>query len=58
MKVEQGHAMWEMPVGMVRDHEDRIDKIADRQVQSAIEGVFRKFRELGSARQTTLWYRR
>ena len=45
MKVESGHAMWEMPVGMVRDEEDRIQKIADRQVQSAIQGVFSKFRE-------------
>lgn len=57
MKVGQGHALWEMPVGLVRDEDDRVEKIADRQVQAAIGGVFRKFRELGSARQTTLWYR-
>jgi len=57
MKVGRGHALWEMPVGLVRDDEDRVEKIADRQVQAAIDGVFRKFRELGSARQTTLWYR-
>jgi len=56
-KVAQGHAMWEVPVGLVRDEDDRVEKIADRQVQSAIEGVFRKLRELGSARQVTLWYR-
>ena len=56
-KVRRGHAMWEMPVGLVRNEEDWIEKIPDRQVQRAIEGVFRKFRELGSARQTTLWYR-
>ena len=56
MKVKQGHAMWEMPVGLVRNEEDRVEKCADRQVQSAIEGVFRKFRELGSARQVSLWY--
>lgn len=56
MKVKQGHAMWEMPVGLVRNEDDRVEKSADRQVQSAIEGVFRKFRELGSARQVTLWY--
>jgi excisionase family DNA binding protein len=57
MKIGRGHAMWEMPVGMVRNEDDRVEKIADRQVQAAIAGVFRKFRELGSARQTTLWYR-
>jgi len=57
LKVRHGHAMWEMPVGFVRSEEHRIEKIADRQVQQVLEGVFRKFRQLGSARQTTMWYR-
>jgi len=56
-KVRRGHAMWELPVGLVRNEDDRIEKIADRQVQQAIDGVFQKFRELASSRQTTLWYR-
>lgn len=56
MKVAAGHAMWEVPIGFTRDELDRVEKIADRQVQAAIESVFRKFRELGSARQTALWY--
>lgn len=55
-KVQRGHALWEMPVGFVRTDDDRIEKIADYQVQEAIESVFRKFRELGSARQAKLWY--
>lgn len=56
-KILRGHAMWEMPVGFVRNEEDRIEKIPDRQVQEAVRGIFQKFRELGSGRQTMLWYR-
>ncbi len=57
MKVASGHAMWEVPVGFTRDDLDRVEKIADRQVQAAIESVFVRVRELGSARQTALWFR-
>lgn len=56
-KIKRGHALWELPVGYVRTDEKRIEKIPDRQVQEALQGVFAKFRELGSARQTMLWYR-
>lgn len=56
-KIQRGHVMWEVPVGFVRTNDDRIEKHADRQVQHAVAGVFQKFRELGSARQTMLWYR-
>ena len=56
-KVGRGHAMWEVPVGFVRTDDDRLEKTPDRRVQEAVAGVFRKFRELGSARQTMLWYR-
>jgi DNA invertase Pin-like site-specific DNA recombinase len=56
-KVQRGHALWEVPVGFVRTEDDRCEPIPDRQIQQAVAGVFRKFRELGSARQTTLWYR-
>src|SRR5262249_50135737 len=55
-KVQRGHALWEVPVGFVRTDDDRLEPTPDRQVQHAVAGVFRKFRELGSARQTALWY--
>ena len=53
-KIRRGHVMWEVPVGFVRTTDDRMEKSADRQVQHAVTGVFGKFRELGSARQTML----
>src|SRR5262245_56211358 len=56
-KIQRGHVMWAVPVGFVRTRDDRIEKSADRHVQHAIAGVFQTFRELGSARQTRLWYR-
>jgi DNA invertase Pin-like site-specific DNA recombinase len=56
-KVKRGEALWEVPVGFVRAKDGRIEKTPDRQVQQAIEMVFAKFRQLGSARQTLLWLR-
>jgi hypothetical protein len=49
--------MWEVPVGFVRTADDRVEKSPDRQIQAAIQSVFQKFRELGSARQTLLYFR-
>ena len=51
-KITRGCALWELPVGFVRTEQDGVEKSADRQVQHAIAAVFRKFDELGSARQT------
>jgi DNA invertase Pin-like site-specific DNA recombinase len=56
-KIQRGHVLWEVPVGFVRPRDDRLEKSADRQGQHAVAGVFQTFRELGSARQTMLWYR-
>ena len=56
-KVRRGCVMWEVPVGFVRTADERVEKSADRQIQSAMESVFQKFRELGSARQTMLYFR-
>jgi DNA invertase Pin-like site-specific DNA recombinase len=56
-KAKRGCAMWEVPVGFVRTEEGQIEKSPDRQVQQAIEAVFSKFNQLGSARQTVIWFR-
>jgi len=56
-KVRRGCVMWEVPVGFVRTPDDRVEKSPDRQIQAAIQSVFQKCRELGSARQTLLYLR-
>jgi DNA invertase Pin-like site-specific DNA recombinase len=56
-KITRGCALWELPVGFVRTEQDGVEKSADRQVQQAIAAVFCKFGELGSARQTMLYFR-
>src|SRR3989442_2577758 len=56
-KVRRGCVMWEVAVGFIRTADERVEKSADRQIQAAIQSVFHKFRELGSARQTMLYFR-
>jgi DNA invertase Pin-like site-specific DNA recombinase len=56
-KVKRGCVLWQVPVGFVRTDTDQMEKVPARQVQQAVQLVFQKFRELGSARQTMLWLR-
>jgi DNA invertase Pin-like site-specific DNA recombinase len=56
-KVQRGCALWQVAVGFVRTEDGQIEKTPDRQVQQAITAVFEKFRQLGSARQTMIWFR-
>ena len=56
-KVRRGLVLTQVPVGYIRTEDEGIEKTPDRQIQEAIAGIFRKFRELGSVRQVLLWYR-
>ncbi len=56
-KAARGELYTSLPVGFVLTPNGRLEKDPDRRVQESIQGVFAKFSETGSARQTLLWYR-
>lgn len=54
-KAKRGELIQRVAVGYVRSADDRLEKTPDARVREAIELIFRKFNELGSARGLYFW---
>jgi DNA invertase Pin-like site-specific DNA recombinase len=55
-KARRGELLQSAPVGYIKTEDQRLEKDPDRRVQQAILLVFRKFMELGTVRQTLMWF--